>query len=85
MQIFENNDIVAPIYRRAMSLLISKEFAEQESGKVNVAIHQNSEQSNRRRELLAVEEETKKNEIIKAHGENFYRPSHVKIFCSCHC
>jgi HD-like signal output (HDOD) protein len=72
MQIFENNDIVAPIYRRAMSLLISKEFAEQESGKINVAIHQNSEQSNRRRELLAVEEETKKNEIIKAHGENFF-------------
>ena len=72
MQIFENNDIVAPIYRRAMSLLISKEFAEQESGKVNVAIHQNSEQSNRRRELLAVEEEAKKNEIIKAHGESFF-------------
>ena len=72
MQIFENNDIVAPIYRRAMSLLISKEFADQESGKVNVAIHQNSEQSNRRRELLAVEEEAKKSEIIKAHGESFF-------------
>jgi HD-like signal output (HDOD) protein len=72
MQIFENNDIVAPIYRRAMSLVISKEFAEQQSGKVAVASHQNSEQSNRRRELLAVEEESKKNKIIKAHGESFF-------------
>jgi hypothetical protein len=72
MQIFENNDLVAPLYRRAMSLVISKEFAEQQSGKVAVASHQNSEQSNRRRELLAVEEESKKNKIIKAHGENFF-------------
>jgi HD-like signal output (HDOD) protein len=72
MQIFENNDLVGPIYKRAMSLIISKEFAEQQSGKVAVAIHQNSEQSNRRRELLAVEEETNKNKIIKAHGESFF-------------
>ena len=72
MQIFENNDIVAPIYRRAMSLVISKEFADQQSGKVAVASHQNSEQSNRRRELLAVEEESKNNKLIKAHGESFF-------------
>jgi HD-like signal output (HDOD) protein len=55
-----------------MSLVISKEFADQQSGKVAVASHQNSEQSNRRRELLAVEEESKKNKIIKAHGESFF-------------
>ncbi len=72
MQIFENNDIVAPIYRRAMSLVISKEFADQQSGKMSAVSHQNSEQSNRRRELLAVEEESKKNKIIKAHGESFF-------------
>ena len=72
MQIFENNDLVAPIYRRAISLLISKEFAEQQSGKVAVTHLQNSEQTNRRRELLAVEEEAKKNKIIKAHGENHF-------------
>ncbi|MFQ3194343.1 MAG: hypothetical protein ACI9N3_001161, partial [Colwellia sp.] len=72
MQIFENNDLVAPIYRRAMSLMISKEFAEQQSGKVAIASQQNSEQSNRRRELLAVEEEAKKNKIIRAHGESFF-------------
>jgi HD-like signal output (HDOD) protein len=72
MQIFENNDKVAQIYKRAMSLVISKEFAEQQSGKVTVALHQNSEQANRRRELLAVEEETNNNEIIKAHGKNFF-------------
>ncbi|NQZ20846.1 MAG: HDOD domain-containing protein [Colwellia sp.] len=72
MQIFENNDLVAPIYRRAMSLLISKEFTDQQSGKVAVTNLQNSEQTNRRRELLAVEEEAKKNKIIKAHGENHF-------------
>jgi len=72
MQIFENNDLVAPIYRRAMSLVISKEFAEQQSGKVAKATHQNSEQANPRRELLAVEEEAQNNKIIKAHGESFF-------------
>jgi len=82
MQIFENNDLVAPIYRRAMSLLISKGFAEKKSGKVTVAIHQNSEQANRRRELLAVEEETNKNEIIRAHGENFFTDQVMSKFFS---
>jgi HD-like signal output (HDOD) protein len=82
MQTFENNDLVAPIYRRAMSLVISKEFAEQQSGKVSVTSHQNSEQSNRRRELLAVEEETKKNKIIKAHGENFFTDQVMSKFFS---
>ncbi|MFT4724954.1 MAG: hypothetical protein ACI9YP_001361, partial [Colwellia sp.] len=72
MQIFENNDLVAPIYKRAMSLMISKGFAEKQSGKVSVAVHQNSEQANRRRELLAVEEEANKNKIIQAHGESFF-------------
>jgi len=72
MQIFENNDLVAPIYRRSMCLLISKDFAEQQSGKVAVTNLQNSEQTNRRRELLAVEEEAKKNKIIKAHGESHF-------------
>jgi HD-like signal output (HDOD) protein len=72
MQIFENNDLVAPIYRRAMCLLISKDFAEQQSGKVAITNLQNSEQTNRRRELLAVEEEANKNKIIKAHGESHF-------------
>jgi hypothetical protein len=82
MQIFENNDLVAPIYRRAMSLLISKVFAEKKSGKITVAIHQNSEQANRRRELLAVEEETNKNEIIRAHGESFFTDQVMSKFFS---
>lgn len=72
MKIFENNDLVAPIYKRAMSLMISKGFAEKQSGKVSIAVHQNSEQANRRRELLAVEEEANKNKIIQAHGESFF-------------
>ena len=51
MQIFEDNKLVSPLYNRALSLAISKDFAEQKNGKVNVAKHQNSEQLNRRREL----------------------------------
>jgi hypothetical protein len=65
-----------------MSLLISKVFAEKKSGKITVAIHQNSEQANRRRELLAVEEETNKNEIIRAHGESFFTDQVMSKFFS---
>lgn len=72
MQIFQNNDLVAPIYLRAMCLVISKDFAELQSGKVVGASQQNSEQSNPRRELLAIEEEAKNNKLIQAHGENFF-------------
>jgi hypothetical protein len=68
MQIFENNKLVLPIYSRLLSLAISKDFANQKNGKINMTKHQNSEQFNRRRELLAVEEETNKNKIIQAHG-----------------
>jgi hypothetical protein len=80
MQIFENNDRVAPIYKRAMSLMISKEFADQQSGKIADAPNQNSEQSNRRRELLAVEEEANKNKIIQAHGESFFTDQVMSTF-----
>jgi len=73
MQIFEDNKLVSPLYSRALSLAISKDFAEQKNGKVNVAKHQNSEQLNRRRELLAVEEETNKNKIIQAHGHEHFK------------
>jgi hypothetical protein len=73
MQIFESNELVAPIYNRAISLTISKDFAEIKSGKVATATHQNSEQSNRRRELLDVEEQAKKDKIIRAHGEDHFK------------
>lgn len=73
MQIFEDNNLVFPLYSRALSLSISKEFAHQKNGKVYVAKHQDSEQANRRRELLAVEEETNKNKIIEAHGQEHFK------------
>lgn len=73
MQIFENNKLVSPIYSRALSLAISKDFASQKSGKVNMAQQQGSEQFNRRRELLAVEEEANKNKIIQAHGQEHFK------------
>ena len=80
MQIFENNKLVYPIYSRALSLAISKDFAEQKNGKIKVALHQNSEQLNRRRELLAVEEETNKNKIIQAHGHEHFKTQVMNQF-----
>lgn len=73
MLIFEENPSVTSIYNRALSLTIGKDFAHQQNGKVYVAQQQDSEQTNRRRELLAVEEESHKNKIIKAHGENHFK------------
>ena len=73
MHIFENNKLVLPIYNRVLSLAISKDFANQKSGKINMTKHQDSEQFNRRRELLAIEEEANKNKIIQAHGEEHFK------------
>ena len=73
MQIFEDNDIISPIYQRALSLAISKEFAHQQEGKISVAEKQDSEQEHRRRELLAVEEQANKNKIIEEHGQSHFR------------
>tara|TARA_R110000737_G_scaffold15284_2_gene31800 strand:+ start:5756 stop:6901 length:1146 start_codon:yes stop_codon:yes gene_type:complete len=80
MQIFENNKLVAPIYNRALSLAISKDFADKKSGKISVAKHQDSEQLNRRRELLAVEEEANKNKIIQAHGQEHFKAQVMSEF-----
>jgi HD-like signal output (HDOD) protein len=73
MQIFENNKLVYPIYSRVLSLAISKDFANQKNGKIIMSKRQDSEQLHRRRELLAVEEETNKNKIIKAHGQEHFK------------
>ena len=73
MQIFENDETVSAIYQRALSLTISKEFAEYYCGKVSISTHQDSEQSNRRRELLAVEKKTHENKVIEEHGKNHFR------------
>ena len=73
MQIFEDDDAVSSIYQRAISLTISKEFAEQRNGKYIVAAQQDSEQTNRRRELLAVEKQANKDKIIEEHGQNHFK------------
>ena len=73
MQLFENEDAVSSIYQRAISLTISKEFAEQSNGKLVVAAQQDSEQTNRRRELLAVEKQANKDKIIEEHGQNHFK------------
>ena len=73
MQIFELNDIISSIRQRALSLSISKKFAEQQQGKMSTVDHQGSEQENRRRELLNVEKEAQQEKIIAAHGEEHLR------------
>jgi HD-like signal output (HDOD) protein len=73
MQIFENNKLVYAIYSRALSLTISKDFANLKNGKINMTKQQDSEQFNRRRELLAVEEEANKKKIIQAHGQEHFK------------
>jgi HD-like signal output (HDOD) protein len=73
MQIFENNPTVALIYQRSLSLLICKDFAEQENGKITMIDYQGSEQENRRRQLLSVELQAQQDKIIAEHGEEYFR------------
>ena len=81
MQIFENKDITLDLYQRALSLAISKEFLMEQTGHNSVLdSKQDSEQANRRRELLAVEEKANKDKVIEQHGQNHYRTQVMKKF-----
>ncbi len=81
MQIFEENDQVSPIYHRAISLALGKEFADPTNiSSSSVICKQNSEQENRRRELLAVEEEANKSRIIKEHGHSHFKSQMMAKF-----
>jgi hypothetical protein len=80
MQIFENNQTVATIYQRAMSLSICKDFAEKQSGKIATVDHQGSEQENRRRELLSIEVQAQQEKIIAEHGEEHFRKQTMQSF-----
>jgi len=82
MQIFENNQAVASIYQRAISLSICKDFAEKQSGKIPMVDHQGSEQKNRRRELLSVEVQTQQEKMIAQHGEEHFRKQTEQNFFS---
>lgn len=73
MQLFTQNDTVLDIYQRSLCLAISKEFAQKSNGEIIVTADQDSEQTSSRRELLAVEQEAKKNKIIQEHGENHFK------------
>jgi len=73
MQIFLENDNVASIYQRMLSLRISKEFATTHGGVGFKSFQENSEQDQRGRELLAIEQEAQKNKIIAEHGERHFR------------
>lgn len=81
MQLFQQNDTVWSIYMRSLTLALGKEHAKAQAGKVTVAVQQDSEQTNRRRQLLEVEEQANKNKIIEAHGiEHFTNQVKHKFF-----
>jgi hypothetical protein len=73
MYIFSSQEPVLPLFQRALALSISKEFAHQFIGDTLLNRRQDSEQENRRRELLAVEQDAQKEKIIAEHGEAHFR------------
>lgn len=80
MHFFENNDITSTIYQQAISLSISKSFAEQRRGKVNLVESQGSEQKNRRRKLLSVEETARQEKMVADHGKEHFRQQVMTTF-----
>lgn len=80
MQIFDDNDNVSPIYHKAICLTLGKEFAEQKDNPTSVITKQNSEQENRRRELLDIEEQAKEARIIKEHGKSHFKTQMMSKF-----
>lgn len=80
MLFFDNNDTLSSIHQQAISLTISKDFAEQRSGKVNTVDFQGSEQENRRRELLSVEAKAQQEKIVAAHGEEHFKKQVMATF-----
>ncbi len=82
MLIFDTNDTISTIHQRTLSLCISKDFAEQQHGKMNIAHFQGSEQENRRRELLAVEIKAQQEKIVAAHGEEHFKNQVMELFYS---
>lgn len=82
MQILDNNTTISDIYQRAIALSISKAFAEQLNGKIDVVNHQDSEQENRRRELLSIEVEAHQEKIIATHGEEHFKKQVMNAFAA---
>jgi hypothetical protein len=82
MQILDNNPSITAIYQRAVALSISKVFAEQLNGKIDLVDYQGSEQENRRRELLSVEVEAQQEKIIAAHGEEHFKRQVMNAFAA---
>lgn len=73
MHFFEHNEVLRPIFHRAISLLISRDFAHKQKGEIFVATYQDSEQANRRRELLEVEQVANRHKVIEEHGQNQFQ------------
>ncbi|WP_286234585.1 HDOD domain-containing protein [Thalassotalea sediminis] len=80
MKLFENNDNIAPIYQKAIALTIGKEYVDSDHTITSVISKQNSEQENRRRELLAVEEKAKQERLIEEHGKNHFKHQMMSKF-----
>ena len=85
MQFFENNELISAVYHRAICLTISKDFAHSQKGEIFVAKYQDSEQADRRRELLAVEQRANKEKVIEEHGQKqFVSEVSTKLLAKVH-
>lgn len=73
MNFFQQNEVLDPIYQRAISLLISRDFAYKQKGEIFVTNYQDSEQANQRRELLEVEQIAIQHKVIEEHGQNQFQ------------
>jgi len=82
MQVLLEHDKAGPIYERAIGLSISKDFVDAKNIKGETIDKQNSEQHNRRRELLAVERQANKDKIIKEHGIHHFKAQIMEKFLS---
>jgi len=82
MQLFDTNDTISAIHQRALSLCISKDFANKQHGKIDIVQFQGSEQENRRRELLSIELKVEQDKMIAAHGEEHFKNQVMDVFSS---
>jgi len=80
MQFFNNDDKTSTLYQQTISLSISKDFAGQRHGKINLNDFQGSEQENSRRELLSIEIKARQEKIVAAHGEEHFRQQVMATF-----
>ena len=77
MEIFKQNKTLTSLYKRSLSLSISKEFVDQQEGKIVTVPKQDSEQEHRRRELLAIEQQAQQEKTLKEYGLQHFKEQSI--------